>query len=148
MSHYVVKLNDEITCATDLAVVAQAAWNRASRDRDSAQRGGVAELWRDQRLLARVQPETLIGHEWPDPETPLPDLRDVFKALLQLLRTDGWDAKEIAEAMTGELGFPTTRARIDAMRGSTSGKRTEVTHSEIIAVIYAAIKKHRREDEK
>lgn len=140
---YRVLLNGAVLTQTEWAPLAQAAWNRASRDRDSAQLGGSAELWKDGRLLSRVQPETLRGHRWPDHECPETDLRDALKALLQLLRDDEWTAKEIAEAMT-EFGLPTTRARIDALRGSTQGKRTEVTAAEIVVLINAVLSAYKK----
>lgn len=133
---YTVKLNGRVLAHTDWPPLAQAAWNRAARDRDSAHHGGVAELWRDNEMLARVQPETIVGHPWPD--GPECDLREVLKALLQLLRDDGWTTKEIAEAMT-EYGLPTTRARVDSLKGSTQGKRTEVTASELTTLIFSVI---------
>ncbi len=135
---YVITLNGHQIVETDWPPMAQAAWFRASRDRDSAQHGGTAECWKDGDLLARVQPEMLRGHRWPDRKSPECDLRDVFKSLLQLLRDDGWDAKTIADAMT-EYGLPTTRARVDALRGSTSGKRAEVSPAEVVVLVYAVL---------
>ncbi len=135
---YVVKLNGAVVAQTDWPPLAQAAWNRAARDRDSAQHGGTAELWKGADLLARVRPHTLRGHPWPDADVPACDLRDVLKALLQLLRDDDWDAKGIAEAMT-QYGLPTTRARIDALRGSSAGKRTEVTEAELVVMLGAIL---------
>ncbi|MCC4588775.1 hypothetical protein LL962_16980 [Xanthomonas sp. NCPPB 1067] len=143
---YTVKLNGQVLCHTDWPPRAQAAWIRASRDRDSAQRGGVAELWKGDRLLTRVQPETLVGHPWPDREVPESDLRDVLKVLLLLLRDDGWDTREIADAMT-ERGLPTTRARIDALRGSTQGKRTQVTAPELVTLIDAVLSHYKQQND-
>jgi len=144
---YTVKLNGQVLCHTDWAPRAQAAWNRVARDRDSAQKGGVAELWKGERLLARVQPQTLVGHPWPDREVPESDLRDVLKSLLLLLRDDGWDARAIADAMTTQ-GLPTTRGRIDALRGSTQGKRTEVTAAELVTLLDAVLSEYRSEGER
>ncbi len=142
---YVVKLNGTVLVEADWPPMAQAAWTRASRDRDSAQTGGVAELWKDGELLSRVQPETLRGHRWPDREVPECTLRDVLKALLQLLRDDDWSTKTIAEAMTA-YGLPTTRARVDALRGSTSGKRAEVTTAELVVLISAVLNAYKSSD--
>jgi len=143
MSVYVVKLDGEVLASTDWPPLAQAAWNRAARDRDSAQLGGTAELWKDGSLLARVHPETLRGHRWPDESAPDADLRDVLKALLLLFRDDDWTAKEIAEAMTA-AGLPTTRSRIDALKGSTAGKRTEVMPAELVVMINAVLSAYKR----
>jgi hypothetical protein len=142
---YIIRLNGQAIADTEWPPLAQAAWNRASRDRDSAQHGGNAELRKDGTLLARVQPETGRGHAWPDAETPECDLRDVLKALLQLLRDDEWTTKEIAEAMTA-FGLPTTRGRVDALRGSTQGKRTEVTAAELVVMIYSVLAAYKARD--
>lgn len=146
MSTYEVRLNGQVVASTDWPPLAQAAWNRAARDRDSAQRGGVAELYVRGALVAAVQPETGRGAPWPDRESAECDPRDVFKALLQLLRDDGWDAKQIADAMT-QAGLPTTRGRIDALRGSTAGKRTEVTAAELVVAINAVLTAYKRGDQ-
>jgi hypothetical protein len=139
---YRVILNDRLVCETDWPVMAQAAWNRAARDRDSAQHGGVAVLEKDSRVLARVQPETRRGHRWPDDEAPEATWHDTVKALLLLLRADNWSSKDVAEAMTS-YGLPTSRARIDALRGSTPGKRTEVMPAEVVLMIYAIVNAYR-----
>lgn len=139
---YRVILNDRLVCETDWPVMAQAAWNRATRDRDSAQHGGVAVLEKDGRVLARVQPETLRGHRWPDTSEPEANWHDVVKAFLLLLRDDNWSSKEVAEAMTS-YGLPTSRARIDALRGSTPGKRTEVMPAEVVTMIHAVVNAYR-----
>jgi hypothetical protein len=139
---YRILLNGALVAESNWTPLAQAAWNRASRDRDTAQHGGSAELYKDGVCIARVQPETLLGHPWPDRSANEIDLRDVLKALLQLLRDDEWDAKEIADAMTA-YGLPTTRSRIDALRGSTAGKRTEVTPAELTVLITAVLARYK-----
>lgn len=138
---YTVKLDGRVLARTEWEPMAQAAWTRATRDRDAAQRGGSAELWQDNTLLARVRPETGRGHRWPNGQEC--DLRDVLKALLQLLRDDGWDAKELAAAMT-ECGLPTSRARIDALRGSSQGHRSEVTPAEIVVMLNAVLSQYKK----
>lgn len=143
MPIYTVKLNGQMLAATDWPPLAQAAWNRASRDRDSAQHGGKAELWVDGRLVASEQPETLHGHRWPLRDVPECDLRDVLKAIGLLLRDDGWDARELADAMTA-FGLLTTRSRIDALKGSTAGKRTEVCAAEIVTMLYAVLHQYKK----
>lgn len=142
--NYTIKLDGRVLAQTEWAPLAQAAWTRATRDRDAAQRGGAAELWVDNKRIAQVRPETGRGHRWPD--GPECDLRDVLKALLQLLRDDGWDVKEIAAAMT-EYGLPTTRGRIDALRGSSAGHRSEVTAAELIVMINAVLDQYKKSDE-
>lgn len=96
MGCYKIFLNEQLVCETDWPPMAQTAWNRAARDRDAAQHGGIAKLEKNGRTISSVKPEMGRGHPWPDSENPESNMRDVLKALLQLLRDDGWDAKEIA----------------------------------------------------
>jgi hypothetical protein len=135
---YRIYLNDELLCCTDWPPMAQAAWNRAARDRDAAQHGGQAILLKDGVGLARVRPQILHGHPWPDTAVPECELRDVLKAVLIVLRHAGVDAVALADSATA-AGLPTTRARIDALRGTTPGKRTAVCAAEVMALLYAAI---------
>jgi hypothetical protein len=144
MSGYTIKLDGELICETEWAPMAQAAWHRVSRERNAAQHGGHAELVKDGRVIAYGRPQLQAGIPWPESENTC-DLRDVLKALLLLLRHDGWDARELADAMTA-LGLPTTRARIDALRGSTQGKRTEVTAAEIVVMLSAVLNEYKREE--
>jgi len=141
-----VFVGEDLLCSTDWAPIAQAAWCRASRHRDYAQHGGLAVLEKDGQILAKVRPKTLYGHPWPDPDAPLPGWHDVVKSICLLLRDDGWDAKEIADAMT-ELGLPTTRGRIDALRGSTKGKRAQVEPAEVVVMLQAVVRKYREGDD-
>lgn len=138
MHEYRIYLNEELLCKTDWPPRAQAAWDRASRDRESAQHGGQAVLVKDDAVIADVQPETGRGHPWPDRAVPETDLRDAVKAAVLLLRHAGVDAQALADSMTRE-GLPTTRSRIDALRGSTPGKRAEVSAAELVTLLYAAI---------
>lgn len=138
-SEYRVYLDGALTCATEWQPMAEAAWNRATRHRD----GGLAELELDGRILASVEAGRGRSAGWPDQDTAACDLRDVLKNLLLLLRHDGWDAREIADAMTAR-GLPTTRARIDALRGSTPGKRTEVTPAELVVLISSILSEYKR----
>lgn len=120
---------------TEWPPMAQAAWHRAVRDED----GGIVELFRDGRFIARTLPARGSSRRWPDPDEC--GLREVVRSLLLLLRDDEWDAKEIAEAMTTR-GLPTTRGRIDAMRG-TAGRRAFVSHAEIVVLIDAVVHRYR-----
>jgi hypothetical protein len=135
---YTIKIDGRVFVETDWAPLAQAAWNRASRDRNMSRPGGSAQIWKNDVLLADIQPATLRGRRWPDRDTPECTLSDVVKALCQLLRSDDWNAAEIADAMTA-YGLPTTRSRIDALRSSTQGKRTEVTEAEIVVMLNAVL---------
>lgn len=137
-----VFIGDELLCSTRYAPIAQAAWSRASRHRDFSQHGGLVTLKKNGAVLSQVRPRTREGHPWPDRDTPLLDWHDVVRSLCLLLREDEWDAKEIAEAMT-EMGLPTTRGRIDALRGSTKGKRAHVEPAELIVLLQAVVQKYR-----
>lgn len=132
-------LDEELISSTDWPPMAQAAWNRVTRHRD----GGRAQIRKDGRVLAVVEANRGRAAEWPDADVPECDLRDVLKNLMLLLRHDGWDAREIADAMTTR-GLPTTRARLDALRGSTPGKRTEVIPAELIVLISAILSDYKR----
>jgi hypothetical protein len=140
---YTIKLDERVLVHTDWPPMAQAAWTRATRDRDAAQHGGTAELWSDSTLVAQVRPEIGRGHPWPEGHDC--DLRDVLKALLQLLRDDDWGVKEIAQAMTA-FGLPTTRGRIDGLRGSSAGQRSEVTAAELVVMISAVLNQYKKGD--
>lgn len=146
MSKYRVLLNGQLQAESEWPPLAQAAWDRAARNRDAAQHGGLAELWRGNERLAQVQPQMGRGAPWPDRTVPECGLRDVVKAILLVLRDDGWDAKEVATAMT-DLGLPTTRGRIDALRGSQAGKRAEVTPAELVVMLQAVLAKYRASGE-
>lgn len=137
MSEYRIYLDDELICKTDWPPMAQAAWHRAARERNAAQNGCRAVFFKDGQCLADVQPRTQIGHPWPDQSAEC-DLRDIVKASLTLLRHAGVDVIDVADAMT-KSGIPTTRSHIDAMRGSTPGKRAEVSVADVVCLLYAAI---------
>lgn len=138
LNMYRIYLDEELLCKTDWPPMAQAAWHRASRDRDAAQHGGEAVIIKDGNTLARVQPRTGVGHPWPDRDVAESDLRDVVKTMLTMLRHAGIDTQTLAQSCTGS-GLPMTRARIDALRGSTPGKRTAVCEAEIVCLLSAAI---------
>jgi hypothetical protein len=140
---YTIKFNGEVLAQTDWPPLAQAAWSRATRDYDNRRHGGSAELWKDNRLLARAEPGARDDHRWPDRDSPVCDLRDVLKALLQLLRDDSWDVKEIAEAMT-DHGLPTTRSQIDALRGSSASRRRELIPAELVVLINAVLNQYKK----
>jgi hypothetical protein len=138
MSEYRIYLDEELLCKTDWPPMAQAAWHRASRDRDAAQHGGEAVIIKDGLELARVQPRTGVGHAWPDRDVGAADMHDVVKTMLTMLRHAGIDAPALAQSCSN-AGLPMTRARIDALRGSTPGKRTAVCEAEIVCLLSAAI---------
>jgi hypothetical protein len=147
MSEYRIYIDEELLCKTDWPPMAQAAWHRASRDRDAAQHGGEAVIIKDGQELARVQSRTGVGHPWPDRDTNVSDMHDVVKTLMTMLRHAGIDAVALAQSCS-ETGLPMTRARIDALRGSTPGKRTAACEAEIVCLLSAAIPLLKNESQK
>lgn len=139
---YTVKLNDEVFAHTDWAPLAQAAWHRVATDGEGTKNGAVAQIWKDGVLLASERPNSKFGYPWPDQDVPPCDWNDVMKAIFFLLREDEWDAKEIAEAMSA-AGLPTTRSRVDALRGTTQGRRANVIPPEVVVLLHAVPRTYR-----
>lgn len=135
---YRILLNDAQIGATDWLPVAQAAWDRAARDRDAAQHGGEAVLMVDGQIVASVQPRTLDGHPWPVRDDHVTDLRDAAKAIIALARAAGVDAQAMAQAMT-DSGLPTTSARLKNISTMEQGRRSATTPAELVAMCYAAV---------
>lgn len=135
---YRIYLDDELLCKTDWLPRAVAAWDRASRDRNSAQHGGLAVILKNNQMLASVQPQTLHGHPWPDAAAPEPALRDLAAAIQQLAFCAGVKASDIAQQMTA-AGLPTTRSRLDSIKTLQQGKRANVSAAELIVFCYGAI---------
>ena len=134
---YRIFIADETVGMTDWLPIAQAAWDRASRDRDAAQRGGEAVLMIDGRVAAAVQPRTLHGHPWPVAGDHVTDLRDVAKSVLMLARAAGVSAGDVADAMSAR-GLPTTPARLKSISTTERGRRSHVSAAELVAMCYAA----------
>ena len=135
---YRILLDDAPAGASDWLPLAQAAWDRAARDRDAAQHGGEAVLLIDGRVVASVQPRTLEGHPWPVRDDHVTDLRDAAKAVLALARAAGVDAHALAQAM-GDNGLPTTAARLKNVSTMEQGRRSATSAAELVAMCYAAI---------
>ena len=135
---YRILLDDAPVGTSDWLPVAQAAWDRAARDRDAAQHGGEAVLLIDGRVVAAVQPRTLDGHPWPVREDRVTDLRDVAKAVLALARAAGVSPQMLAQAM-GDNGLPTTAARLKNISTMEQGRRSATSPAELVAMCYAAI---------
>ncbi|MES1933264.1 hypothetical protein T35B1_11672 [Salinisphaera shabanensis T35B1] len=129
---YQIRFNDQLYCETHWPPMAQTAWHRVSRDRSSADPRSDARIYKDEQLLARTHPMSRLPRDWPDTDTPKAGWHDVVKKLLLLLREQGWGPREIAEAMTA-AGLPTSRSRIDALRGNT--KSVEVTPAELVVML-------------
>lgn len=138
MSEYRIYLNEELLCKTDWLPRAQAAWDRASRDRDGAQHGGLAVLLKDGVEVAAVRPRTGEGWSWPDRATPLVGPRDVAAAVQQLARLAGVSAADLAEQMTTQ-GLPTNPARLKSITTLQLGRSASVSCAEVVSMCYAAI---------
>ena len=129
---------DEIeTGSTDWLPVAQAAWHRATRDRDAAQRGGEAVLLIDGQSVAAAPVRRSEGHPWPVRGDHQDSPRDVALAILMLARMAGVPPQDLAEEMT-RLGLPTTRSRLKSISTTEIGRRSAVSESELIVMCHAA----------
>lgn len=135
---YRILLDDAPVGASDWLPIAQAAWGRATRDRDAAQHGGEAVLLIDGRVVAVVQPRTLDGHPWPVQNDAVTSLRDAAKAVLALARAAGVDAQSLAQAMT-DSGLPTTQARLKSISTVEQGRRSATSPAELVAMCYVAV---------
>lgn len=135
---YRIFIDEEPVGASDWLPLAQAAWDRASRDRHAAQHGGDAVLVIDGRIVASVKPRTRDGHPWPAHDDHIVDLRDVAKAVQQLARIAGVPAERLAQELT-DMGLPTAPARLKSIETSEAGRRTSVSAAEIVTLCYAAI---------
>ena len=133
---YAVKHNSVPVTQTDWSPMAQAAWHRATRDQAT---GGIVELLKNGRVIATHRIVGGRGADWPD--GPACGLRDVVKALMQLLRDDDWDAKQVADAMSKQ-GLPTSRARVEAMKGS-AGRSVDLSHAEVVTLINAVLSEYK-----
>ena len=133
--NYRILLDDTPVGASDWLPVAQAAWDRAARDRDAAQHGGEAVLLVDGRIVASVHPRTGEGHAWPLGDDV--GLRDVAHAVQMLARAAGVDAAALAEAMS-DHGLPTTRARLKSVSTMQDGRRAATSAAELVVMCYAA----------
>lgn len=142
---YAIYLNSHLVCQTSWPHQAQAAWNRAARDRSSSVNGGSAELYKDGVPLACVRPQTRTGHPWPDDEAPEANWHDVMRSLIRLLRDDDWSAREIANAMTA-AGLSTSRSQIDSLRGSSQGSRRHVHPAEVVIMLDAVLRRYRGDE--
>ena len=135
---YRVFLDDALVGMTDWLPIAQAAWDRAARDRDAAHHGGEAVLMIDGRVVASVHPRTLDGHPWPVRDDHVTDLRDSAKAVLALAKAAGVSPQMLAQAMSHN-GLPTTPARLKNISTTEHGRRSATSPAEIVAMCYAGV---------
>lgn len=138
MPDFRIYLNDELLCSTTWPPMAQAAWDRASRDRDTAQHGGRAVLLIDNIEMANVEPRTGFGYPWPKNCGPEVGSRDLAAMIVQMLRHAGVDAKALAEEMTN-AGLTTWPARLKSISTLEEGRRSFVSQAELVAICSAGI---------
>lgn len=131
---YEIWLDDELICCDDWMPRVQAAWDRASRNRDAAQRGGIVRLLLNGQEIARRKASTGTSNPWPDGESITQ--RDVAKALMTLVRHLGISDKDVADTMTAQ-GLPTTRAALRSAHSINNGERRHVTSAELCVMINA-----------
>ena len=121
---------------TDWEPLAQAAWHRATRDASNPKR---VALYHNGALVTTAVPHA--GQHTPWPLGPECSWSDVTAAVFQLLRDDEWDTRELAATMTA-YGLPTSRARLDGLRGS-AGRRLTAAPAEIVVMLYAVIDRYK-----
>lgn len=138
MSKFKIFLDGKLICATDWPPMAQAAWSRVSRDRNSAQRDGQAVLEIDGKVVVDDYPTTLRGLPWPQSAGEEINARHAAGAIMQLARIAGVSQDELSDEMTAS-GLPTNPARLKSMSTMQDGRRTFVSHAELVVICYAAI---------
>ena len=138
MSTYKVFLDGQLVCKTDWPPLAQAAWSRVSRDRESAQRDGQAVLEVDGRVLADGYPTTGSGLPWPQGAGEEINARNVAGAIMQFARVAGVSQEELSDELTA-AGLSTNPARLKSMSTMQQGRRTFVCEAELVVLCYAAI---------
>lgn len=133
-----VIVGDDVRCDTGWVRAAQAAWGRATRNRD----GDMVFLEKNDMEIARVRPDSRAGHPWPDRSDHDASWNDVVKQITLLAREMGWDVKAVADAMTA-AGLPTSRSRVDSLRGSSDGRIAEVLPAELVVMLQALLSEYR-----
>ena len=130
---YEIWLGDQLFAKTDWPPRAQAAWDRASRNRDAHVFGEYVTLLRGGKEIAGMQASTGTENPWPDGEAV--NTRDVAKSIMTLARMLGFNDVDIAEAMTAR-GLPTTRSAL-RLAHTVSGTPRNVTPAELCVILDA-----------
>lgn len=142
MGEFRIYLDDELQCATTSPVLAQAAWNRASRDARVAEKGGSVRAYEGEVTVAEMRPEPRVGHPWPDGRDHQADLRDVWDSLLRVLEQQGLDD----QALTGALNrFGLNTGSVKASVQDELGGRTVPTAAELVVLLDAVYQDRQRE---
>lgn len=142
MGQFRIYLDDELQCATTSPTLAQAAWNRASRDARVAEKGGSVRAYEGEVTVAEMHPEPRVGHPWPDGRDRQPDLRDVWDSLLRVLRQQGLDDQAMSDALS-RFGLATTSVENSVQ--DELGGRTLPTAAELVVLLDAIYQDRQRE---
>lgn len=142
MGEFRIYLDDELLCATTSPALAQAAWNRASRDARVAEKGGSVRAYEGEVTVAEMHPEPRVGHPWPDGRDHQPDLRDVWDSLMRLLEQQGLDDQAMSDALN-RFGLATKSVRASVQ--DELGGRTLPTAAELVVLLDAVYQDRQRE---
>ena len=142
MGEFRIYLDDELQCATTSPALAQAAWNRASRDSRVAEKGGAVRAYEGEVTVAEMRPEPRVGHPWPDGRDHQPDLRDVWDSLMRLLEQQGLDDQAMSDALN-RFGLATKSVRASVQ--DELGGRTLPTAAELVVLLDAIYQNRQRE---
>lgn len=142
MGQFRIYLDDELLCTTTSPTLAQAAWNRASRDARVAEEGGSVRAYEGEVTVAEMHPEPRVGHPWPDGRDHQPDLRDVWDSLLRVLRQQGLDDQAMSDALS-RFGLATIS--VEASVQDELGGRTLPTAAELVVLLDAIYQDRQRE---
>lgn len=144
MGQFRIYLDDELLCATTSPALAQAAWNRASRDARVAEKGGWVRAYEGEVTVAEMHPEPRVGHPWPDGRDHQPDLRDVWDSLMRVLQQQGLDDQAMTDALN-RFGLATTSVQA-SVKDELDG-RTVPTAAELVVLLDAIHQDRQREPE-
>ena len=142
MGEFRIYLDDQLLCATTSPVLAQAAWNRASRDARVAEKGGSVRAYEGEVTVAEMRPEPRVGHPWPDGRDHQPDLRDVWDSLLRVFRQQGLDDQALTDALNR---FGLTTASVEASVQDQLDGRTVPTAAELVVLLDAVYQDRQRQ---
>ncbi|OLU27040.1 hypothetical protein [Pseudomonas sp. PA27(2017)] len=142
MGEFRIYLDEELQCATTSPALAQAAWNRASRDARIAEKGGSVRAYEGEVTVAEMHPEPRVGHPWPDGRDHQLDLRDVWDSLMRLLEQQGLDDQAMSDALS-RFGLATKSVRASVQ--DELGGRTIPTAAELVVLLDAIYQDRQRE---
>ncbi|UQY34007.1 hypothetical protein K8U54_20215 [Pseudomonas fulva] len=142
MGEFRIYLDDELQCTTTSPALAQAAWNRASRDARVAEKGGSVCAYEGEVTVAEMRPEPRVGHPWPDGRDHQPDLRDVWDSLMRVLNQQGLDDQALTDALNR---FGLVTRSVAASVQDELGGRTVPSAAELVVLLDAVYQDRQRE---